>query len=280
VTLSNCGDVTTIYNAALSNGTSQYTLVGAASTAPISAGGTTKYGVVFTPTARGAAAGTVTITGTGGINQVVTLNGTGGAASISGSGDAGLTQVNTTSSFTATVTNSGECDWLPGAPTMTGANAADFTATGGTTTVIPAGATGTITFDYKPTAIGVSNATATFPNASEASLPTPAAVTLTGTSQTQGVARLTEAQGFELGQNYPNPFNPTTEIRFTLPQDSHVTLEIVDMTGRVIRTVLDARMSAGDHGTVVNATDLASGVYYYQLTAGNIKLTRQMILTK
>ena len=105
-------------------------------------------------------------------------------------------------------------------------------------------------------------------------------MTLAGTSQTQGVAFHAEANGFSLAQNYPNPFNPMTEIRFTLPEDSHVRLDIVDMTGRIVRNVLNERMTAGNHGTVVDASELASGVYFYQLTAGNVKLTRQMMLSK
>jgi hypothetical protein len=59
-----------------------------------------------------------------------------------------------------------------------------------------------------------------------------------------------------------------------------VQLDIVDMTGRIVRNVLNERMSAGNHGTVVNASELANGVYFYQLTAGSVKLTRQMMLAK
>jgi hypothetical protein len=280
VKLTNCGDVTSTYTAALSSGATSYQIAGAKTSAPITAGGTNTVGVLFTPTARGAASGTLTITGTGGINQVVTLDGTGGAASVTGTGTASLTQVGTSTSFKATITNSGECAWSPGAPTISGANAADFTCVGNTNKVIAAGASDTLSFSYHPTVAGTSSATATFPSASEASLPSSASVTLAGTSQTQGVAFHAEANGFSLAQNYPNPFNPMTEIRFTLPEDSHVRLDIVDMTGRIVRNVLNERMTAGNHGTVVDASELASGVYFYQLTAGNVKLTRQMMLSK
>jgi hypothetical protein len=280
VTVTNCGDVLTTYTSSLSASTTMYAIIGAVNSAPISNAGATKVGVVFTPTARGAAPGTLTITGTGGVTETVTLDGSGGAASITGTGTADLTQVGTSTSFAATITNAGECDWSPGVPTIAGANAADFTCTGVTTKVIPAGASDTLTFSYHPTGIGTSSAVATFPTESEASLPTPASVTLSGLSQTQGVTFHAEANGFSLGQNYPNPFNPMTEIRFTLPQDSHVQLDIVDMTGRIVRNVLDERMTAGNHGTVIDASELASGVYFYQLSAGSVKLTRQMMLAK
>jgi hypothetical protein len=280
VTITNCGDLTSTYTAALSNGATMYQIAGAKTTAPTTAGGTNKVAVLFTPTARGAAAGTLTITGTGGITETVTLDGSGGAASVTGNGTANLTQVGTSTSFKATITNAGECDWSPGAPTISGANAADFTCTGNTTKVIPAGGSDTLTFSYHPTTAGTSSAVASFPTESEASLPTPASVTLSGSAQTEGVAYHAEANGFVLAQNYPNPFNPMTEIRFTLPEDSHVQLDIVDLTGRIVRNVLSERMTAGNHGTVIDASELASGVYFYQLTAGSVKLTRQMMLAK
>jgi len=120
----------------------------------------------------------------------------------------------------------------------------------------------------------------TFPNASGASIPA-ATVAVSGSGlSTEGVARVAAANGYVLAQNYPNPFNPTTEIRFTLPKDGQVRLDILDLSGKVVRTVLDRKMSAGDHGTVVNASEFASGVYYYQLTAGGNVLRRAMILNK
>jgi hypothetical protein len=280
VTITNCGDAMTTYTSSLSTSATAYQIIGAKTSAPISATGTSKIGILFTPTATGAAAGTLTITGTGGITETVNLDGTGGAASITGAGTAALTQIGTSTSFAATVTNAGLCDWSPGAPTIAGANAADFTCTGNTTKVIPAGGSDTLTFSYHPTTAGTSSAVASFPTESEASLPTPASVTLSGSAQTEGVAYHAEANGFVLAQNYPNPFNPMTEIRFTLPEDSHVQLDIVDMTGRIVRNVLSERMTAGNHGTVIDASELASGVYFYQLTAGSVKLTRQMMLTK
>ena len=280
VTITNCGDAMTTYTSSLSSGATSYQIIGATISAPISASGTSKIGVLFTPTARGAAAGTLSIAGTGGINETVTLNGTGGAASISGTGTAPITNPGASVLFAANITNAGECAWSPGAPTITGTGAADFTCVGVVTKSIQPGASDTLTFSYHPAVGGTSNAVAIFPTESEVSLPTPSSVTLIGTSPAAGVARIAEANGFVLGQNYPNPFNSMTEIRFTLPEDSHVQLDIVDMTGRIVRNVLNERMSAGNHGTVVNASELANGVYFYQLTAGSVKLTRQMMLAK
>lgn len=85
-----------------------------------------------------------------------------------------------------------------------------------------------------------------------------------------------------LEQNYPNPFNPTTNIRFTIPQNYNglVTIKIYDMTGREIQQLVNQNMSSGTYEVVWNATNFASGVYFYQLTAGNYKEIRKMMLIK
>lgn len=83
-----------------------------------------------------------------------------------------------------------------------------------------------------------------------------------------------------LKQNYPNPFNPTTSISFSLPQQSHVTIEIFDVTGRLVETVVDEQKSAGSHSITWDASGNASGVYLYRLRAGSTTETKSMILMK
>ncbi len=85
-----------------------------------------------------------------------------------------------------------------------------------------------------------------------------------------------------LEQNYPNPFNPTTNIRFTIPNNYSglVTIKIYDMTGREIQQLVNQNMNAGTYEVVWNASNYASGVYFYQLTAGNYKEIRKMMLIK
>jgi len=88
------------------------------------------------------------------------------------------------------------------------------------------------------------------------------------------------AEEVSLDQNYPNPFNPTTSISFSLPQQSHVTIEIFDVTGRLVETVVDEQKSAGSHSITWDASGNASGVYLYRLRAGNTTESRSMILMK
>ena len=85
---------------------------------------------------------------------------------------------------------------------------------------------------------------------------------------------------FSLKQNYPNPFNPETEITFALPEDSHVTLKLYDILGREVALLAEGDLSAGQHRINLNAKDLPSGVYIYNLTAGNLVDTKKMILLK
>jgi len=90
---------------------------------------------------------------------------------------------------------------------------------------------------------------------------------------------------YNLEQNFPNPFNPTTTIRFAVPQAGKVTLEIYNIIGQKIATLIDGNVTAGTHTSVWNGKDaaghvMASGVYFYKLTAGDFTATEKMILMK
>ncbi len=85
---------------------------------------------------------------------------------------------------------------------------------------------------------------------------------------------------FELSQNYPNPFNPTTVIRFAIPVDSKVKLEVYSITGQIVSTLVDGYETSGMHEVMFDAKSLASGTYFYRLTAGNFSMIKKMILLK
>lgn len=85
---------------------------------------------------------------------------------------------------------------------------------------------------------------------------------------------------FALVGNYPNPFNPETTIRYELPEDVHVQLEVYDMLGRRVALLVDELQRSGSHVTRFNGADLASGVYLYRLQAGAFEKVSQMILMK
>ncbi len=89
---------------------------------------------------------------------------------------------------------------------------------------------------------------------------------------------------YMLSQNYPNPFNPSTKINFMLPQHSDVALKIYDLTGKEVKTLINGAMEAGRHSINFDASSLASGVYFYKLSAeskiGKYEQTKKMILIK
>ncbi|TVQ06314.1 MAG: T9SS C-terminal target domain-containing protein [Balneolaceae bacterium] len=83
-----------------------------------------------------------------------------------------------------------------------------------------------------------------------------------------------------LNQNYPNPFNPSTIIAYELPQSGQVRLDVFDMTGRHVATLVNGLMTAGRHQVPFNAMNLSSGVYMYRLQAGGTVISRQLTLIK
>jgi len=85
---------------------------------------------------------------------------------------------------------------------------------------------------------------------------------------------------YRLEQNYPNPFNPSTIIEYSIPIESKIKLEIFDILGRKISTLENKDERAGIHQVKFNASGLASGIYFYQLRAGNIISTKKMLLLK
>ena len=85
---------------------------------------------------------------------------------------------------------------------------------------------------------------------------------------------------FMLHPNYPNPFNPRTTIRYAVPAPQHVTLQVYDLLGRPVATLVDRWQVAGQYATPFDATGLSSGVYFYRLEAGNFVETRTMLLVK
>jgi serine/threonine protein kinase len=85
---------------------------------------------------------------------------------------------------------------------------------------------------------------------------------------------------FLLYQNYPNPFNPSTTIKYSIPTTSYVTLKVYDILGREVTTLINEAKPTGTYEVKWNAVNLPSGVYFYQLTAGNYTATKKLLLLK
>jgi len=85
---------------------------------------------------------------------------------------------------------------------------------------------------------------------------------------------------YSLSQNYPNPFNPTTNINFSISADANVLLNIFDISGKQVMTVLNEHKSAGQYSVQVNGGNLSSGIYYYKIKAGDFTAIKKMTLIK
>jgi len=85
---------------------------------------------------------------------------------------------------------------------------------------------------------------------------------------------------FSLEQNYPNPFNPNTTIRFHLQEATNVSLKVYDIAGREVATLVDGRQNVGLYSIDFNASNLASGIYFYRLQAGKNITQKKMVLLK
>ncbi len=85
---------------------------------------------------------------------------------------------------------------------------------------------------------------------------------------------------YELYQNYPNPFNPITNIKFSLPEESRVVINIYNMLGEKVMELINGEFVAGNQEVQLNATDLATGTYLYTIETKNFKAVKKMILMK
>jgi len=86
--------------------------------------------------------------------------------------------------------------------------------------------------------------------------------------------------GFNLSQNYPNPFNPTTSIQYAVSSRQFVSLKVCDILGNEIATLVNEERVPGTYEVEWNATDVPSGIYFYQLKTGSFIQTKKMLLLK
>ncbi|MGA9365006.1 MAG: T9SS type A sorting domain-containing protein, partial [Bacteroidota bacterium] len=87
-------------------------------------------------------------------------------------------------------------------------------------------------------------------------------------------------KAFSLSQNYPNPFNPSTVIRYALPKDAMVTLEIFNILGQRVALAVNEEQKAGNHEVIFQNSTLGSGIYFCRLTAGEFTATKKMVLIR
>jgi parallel beta-helix repeat protein len=87
-------------------------------------------------------------------------------------------------------------------------------------------------------------------------------------------------KSFALSQNYPNPFNPVTTIHYELPNAAHVTIEVFNVMGQKVQTLINEQKPAGEYNLLLNGKDLSSGIYFYHIKAGRFVDVKKMVLLK
>jgi hypothetical protein len=86
---------------------------------------------------------------------------------------------------------------------------------------------------------------------------------------------------YQLLQNYPNPFNPSTTIKFRVPETSKISLRVYNILGQLVTTLVDNQVvGVGEHTVNWDASNLSSGIYFYELRADNRVQTKKMMLLK
>lgn len=98
--------------------------------------------------------------------------------------------------------------------------------------------------------------------------------------QSLDVSNETDLIQYKLYQNYPNPFNSQTTIKFSIPIRSSVTLKIFNLLGKEIKTIVNEELNTGTYSEIFDASDLPSGIYFYELTAGEFKSIKKFVLMK
>ena len=87
-------------------------------------------------------------------------------------------------------------------------------------------------------------------------------------------------QTYSLSNNYPNPFNPVTTLNYSLPRSGDVSLIIYNILGEEVIRLVDGFQQAGEYNAIWNASNIASGIYFYRLQAGDFTETKKMVLLK
>jgi hypothetical protein len=85
---------------------------------------------------------------------------------------------------------------------------------------------------------------------------------------------------YSISQNFPNPFNPSTVITYSIPVSSNVIINVYNVLGELIRTLVNENQEAGIYKVNFDAQGLSNGVYFYKIQAGNYTETKKMLLLK
>ena len=278
IAIINCGDIAANY-ATQFVGDQSYTAtrIGAGAVAP---NDTAWYVVSFAPQTKGIKNSTLKFTAANVPSVNIALTGIGVIASPEAAENvtAPGTPVRDTNEFEVTISNTGNADWVMGNPFITPDSLFSFIKSK-SDSVIPAGGTGKTTLSFHPRSIATHSGLITFPSAGSCQ-DTLLTINLFGTGVVNAVREVASSEGFILEQNAPNPASGRTTITYSTPREANIRIIMTDITGKTVKELTSGRVSSGKHELLVSTNDIASGSYLYILESGNVRLVRQMVITK
>jgi hypothetical protein len=200
--------------------------------------------------------------------------------------DFGTVPIGSTKDTTIQLANTGNADLLLGSQSVWGTDALHFGLTAQAPTTLAAAQSSPVTLRFAPTSAGAK--TAVFRVLSSDPAKPQLDVSLNGIGSTpSAVVEASLPSGTFIGQNYPNPFGPgspsgsgSTVLRVHLAQTGRATLVVRDVFGRLVATLADGFLDAGEHTVRLRADGLSAGAYYCQLTAGGRIATRTILLLR
>ncbi|HYM21217.1 MAG TPA: choice-of-anchor D domain-containing protein [Candidatus Kapabacteria bacterium] len=278
VTVTNCGDVPAIYSAHISDVT--YYSVTPASSPTVAPGQTTMFCIRFSPTASGELDSKLTVSSPNVSDMSLNLQGIGACANI----QAPSVTVPTVNAggharFTVTINNTGNYTWNLGNPIIAQPDSAYWIVPPVAASIPPNGNI-QLTIGYDPTKTSHTySANLSFQGSGPCSETNPE-ITWTQTTGTQGVPMQTTESGFSLEQNYPNPTSGLTNFSFTMPKEAEVKVTLNSISGAMLKTLIEGRLSEGSHLVSFDASEFASGTYLYVLESEGVRLSRILVLSR
>ncbi len=281
ITVTNCGDIAAVYTPTISgNAKTDYSFTPSAS-GLIQPKGTTTFCVDYKPTAERVSDASFDIASSDKSSVSVPLVGSAGCAVLASTVDQipNTGAFDTTGFFNVTINNTGKFDWTPGQLNQIIVTPNDkFEVISVTTTGSAPNQSVVIKMRFHSRETGNFAAKVTFPNAGPCG--NTVSVDLNGLIITGSVKETASSDGFILNQSYPNPTQGKTNFTYTTPKETEVRITLVDLTGKLIRTLITGRVSQGEHTVNFDASNIPSGTYMYMLESGSTKLVRQIIVTK
>jgi hypothetical protein len=274
LTVTNCGDVATSYNASLLLGSSSYRILGNTTSATVQPGASTTFTVLYTPTGVLVDTGAVRITGGTGVTPMtVPLFGSGGTVVISALDTITDVPVGTCKDFNVRLTNTGNMTWTSGLGQLIGTNAGDFEIRNSTSVTLAPDSSATIVVRFCPKSIATETATITFPGASPNVL---TQITLIGRGVVNAVGDEPSKPALAINSLFPNPSASSVTVSFGTSEVSDVRIQLLDARGALVTLAVNERMNAGTHEVLLDTKALANGTYFVMLTANGQQIVKQL----